>query len=623
MSEENENPTRGYRVWLFWALVIVAFAALFAPQAGFYGVITVIGFPIAVFYWLSPALLFIIVASFLFKKALPARLQFRGTLSVVAVLIVLAATAAYLNIGIKKHAKAFVADDHNDITLPLTARTIAVRQAYNYSGNQGISACDAFCQHALVTGSADRVLFAWTSPGDGALQKDQNATAFRLERQPVCQPVRYASTPDKFAQASGGFRASDIRAADLLNLRASEGECLVEEEAMLSEADLIVSRELVKSGIKPVAAKFSVFLDTASVGRTSVYVPDRSKGGFKEIYRQTEVTYSPFGWLMIPFPNFGYGFEMSTGWWRSQEKVNIPKSAGQEDTWNWFLTETLGLKLALSPTGARDRIRQKIETAMSAGRAPTAVEWKTFSDALESALLQPSSSLDRSNFDFLTNILANPNLPPPPRLYTLVDYAKSQHPEGIPALAAVFIKRALQGRTWPDSVGVSEAKSLSILELGISRLPDDALLPYFEEMTRLADNPQARRAAPVALVKLHVFGERAVPTMLGLMQAGLSGGEYFSRTDEYQQPYLAGLQGLCHAGSAASSALPQLRTWLDEERVPLHATYGELLMRTMVRMGADRELFWPIYAAQHPNQNRGNFDQIIGSAAGTSRACRW
>jgi hypothetical protein len=359
------------------------------------------------------------------------------------------------------------------------------------------------------------------------------------------------------------------------------------------------------------------------VGRTSVYVPNRSTGSFNEIYRRTGVIYSPFGWLMIPFPNFGYGFEMSTGWWRLEKKINRPEYPDDRAEWNKFLTETLGLKLAIPVAGARDGIRQKIEKAMSAGQAPTATEWKAFSDAFGNALLQPSPNLDKSTFDFLTNVLANPNFPPPPQLYTLIDYAKTHDPAGIPALAAVFVRRALQGRTWPESVGINEAGSLSTLSLGISRLPNEALLPYFEEMTRLAANPQARRYTWTALVKLHVFGKQAVPAMLGLMQAGLSGGEYFFRTDEYQQPYLAGLQGLCHAGATASSALPQLQAWLDEKRLPTHSTYGELLMRTMVRMGADQERFWPIYAAAHPNQNRKNFDSAIGTAGGTSRSCRW
>ncbi|WP_323690116.1 hypothetical protein [Rhizobium sp. AN95] len=71
--------------------------------------------------------------------------------------------------------------------------------------------------------------------------------------------------------------------------------------------------------------------------------------------------------------------------------------------------------------------------------------------------------------------------------------ARENERAALPVLASEMIKRALAGKTWPDSIGVTLEQSLENLSSGIAALPDKYREPYIVEMVRLSEQPEARR----------------------------------------------------------------------------------------------------------------------------------
>ncbi|WP_455273231.1 hypothetical protein [Rhizobium herbae] len=598
-------------------LVVLTAVALAVPQLSILAAMTGIGIPIALGIWFAPALLLILFLFLLIKELFPSRLPGRTFVALALALVVLALPPLVLNIKIDSQAKTWIADDRNDLVLPLKVRVIAVRQAMDRYPKKGTIECDGFCMHALLTGTAEKVLLAQAEKAAAQPRQQETAIAFRFEKRGSCPAVNYGNVSQSLDLPRTDRDGSEVRAVDLINLKVSQGECLIRERTTLAEAQIVITRRDVKTSAPEIDDGFSLAADTVSASRMTVHARDISSIDFQEVYRKTEIRYRPFGYLMVPFVNSGSGFEMKPGWWRNTQRLNASGvyADGGKD-WIKLLTETLGFKLTLESQGADESINNNIEAAIAARRAPTAAEWKAYSDYFDNAAIR--SKLTKPEFDLQMKILSDPNFPPPPRLYSIVRFSTKAAPSALPTLASAIVKRSLAGKTWPDSVGVSQWQSLSNLSLGIKTLPADALKPYFAEMVQLSKNREARTAMYQGLTRLHVFGDAAVPAMLGLIEEGLSGGDFFSRDIAYQHPYLAGLEGLCLAGASASSALPYLRGWLVEKRLPV----GALLVTTMTGLGAQPDQLWEMYSAANSKSTRKNFDRLVNASRSRWRDCQ-
>ncbi|MFJ1310218.1 hypothetical protein [Agrobacterium tumefaciens] len=559
------------------ALVILTILVVNIPQLVTIAAISIIGLPIALALWAAPSLLLSCIVFLIIFRFLPFRGPRRVFLSVALVPTTLALLPLILTLPLYLEAREWVSDDLNRVSLPLNSRTIAFRQA---EGDR----CDEFCILVLLAGSVEKVIVARTIPGQMELEPQQSANAFRFERRPVCPVAQGKFSANALVQPHPTRHTPPVRVNDVVSLKASQGLCLISEHATLSEADLVVTRQQVKSRGYSFEGKQRGYDDALSVYRLSAHARAAASASFREIYRHTEVKYRTLGYLLLPVLQGG-GWVQEIGWWQIDRRLSRgERHVDREEDLSRFLTDTLGIKLTIDTSRIEEEITVNIEAAIAAGRAPTTGEWRAYTDYHNSLPLV--DELSKPAFDLQLKILADPILPPPPRLGVLVHDARENERAALPVLASEMIKRALAGRTWPDSIDVTLEQSLENLSSGIAALPDKYLEPYIVEMARLSEQPEARLWMRAALTRLHVYGEAAVPAMLNLIEAGLTeGDDAISQSDNFQA-YLAGVQGLCLAGGSASSALPQLREWLSSHRLSLSGRAGEILAIAMARMVA-------------------------------------
>ncbi|QDG94560.1 hypothetical protein NIBR502774_18690 (plasmid) [Rhizobium sp. NIBRBAC000502774] len=286
-----------------------------------------------------------------------------------------------------------------------------------------------------------------------------------------------------------------------------------------------------------------------------------------------------------------------------------------EEAWGRFLTDTLGLDLAINASGIEEAIAASIEEAI---RSPTAGEWRTYTDYHNSLPL--FFELSKPAFDLQLKILADPAFPPPPRLGSLVEDSRKNERVALPVVASEMIKRALAGKTWPDLIGVTVDQSLENLSSGIVALPDKSLEPYIVEMTWLSEQREARKSMRGALTRLHVYGDAAVPAMLNLIETGLTEKEGISQEDRHEA-YFAGAQGLCLAGRSASSALPQLREWLSNHRLSLPGKAGEILEIAMARIDAQPREHGETSSFTDRDKVRSQFGSYLERSSTNDRDC--
>ncbi|NNF80814.1 MAG: hypothetical protein HKN05_22560, partial [Rhizobiales bacterium] len=283
-------------------LGILSLVVLALPDLGMLAAMTIIGLPLAIAYWAIPAIFLVTLVAYLIHRVLPLSGKLAVTASVVLAVAALALPPFVLNSAIHRQAASFAAGDLNKLSLPLTAHSIASREKFRF--RKGATKCDGFCLHSLLTGTAKRFLVAHSDTPYGEVSPDQDAIAFQLERRQDCPPVSFKSGAHTLS-----FRrvnASTVRAADpveTLKLRISNGECLVSAPAKLGDADLVVSRGKVSTGVSRYAGTgFSLNLDTIAASRISVH--EKKDGtSFGETFRQTQVQYRPFGWFMLPAPD--------------------------------------------------------------------------------------------------------------------------------------------------------------------------------------------------------------------------------------------------------------------------------------------------------------------------------
>ena len=611
-----------FRIFMI-VLGIVAAIGLAVPEIGLVAAMTFIGIPITIALWAAPALFLLLLIAHLVWRVLPVSGTAGVIVSLIASAAILAVPAVLLNQQIHAKARSHVSGDRNDLSLPLKANVIALRERTRFG--RDVIPCGGFCLHALLSGTAKRVLVASANTPHEGLSPEEPAISFSLEKRATCPPVSFQSGGYrlKLPNTNGaGQRGADP--VEEMKLRISEGECLVQRETVLSQADLVISRGSVVSGVGYGSrAGFSLTADTNSVDRISVHVP--SAGGFKEIYRRTAVRYFPFIPMLLPGPQTGYGFEVNNGWWRRAAYINRSRY-DDEYAWGTFLTEKLGFDLALADgEKTKERILENVTRIVDANRAPSVAEWTAIKGYFERAgLSSRKGGIGGEDFAIAGRMLESPHFPAPPRSYSLVRYIATKEPgAAVQRFADLLLDKLKAGKTWPNGIEDDLAEQVRDLSLGVQALPDEALANRFDVMAELSQRPDVRQHGWVLVSKLSVFGAEAVPPLLASVEAGLAGGEHFFRDNRYQHPYLGGLIGLCKTGVQASAALPKLTGWANEEKLPFHASYGELLVNTFTRTGADPEWLWGKWSVANKGKERKFFDHLTKRALSEKPRCHY
>lgn len=604
-------------------LAVFTIIAFSAPYLAIFAIFSGVGLPLGVAIICAPPLLFILVLFLIARKVLPSTLPRRQPVAVAVTFLTLGLIPLVFNHSIERNATALANEDRNELILPLKARIIAVRQDRERSPPKGKAEFDLFCLHALLTGTADKVLMVTVDQKSSEPQREESAIAFRFERRPTCPVFEFGDEQGSLYIPDTGSQQPPVRSLDLVNLKISRGECLIREPDTLEEADLVITSNAIKTSSSAEHDRFKPWVDTVSADRVSVHAIDHARGVFKEIYRKTDVHYRPFATLMIPFPMGGQDLKPVYGWWRTSKRLGTDGNSYFKPYMEWgaFLTHVLGFDLALNSDTLKVDISAGIIAAIEAGHPPSAAEWKAYSEYFRYRQGPLASIFTGTDLDLGLKVLESPDFPPPQWLFLAVRYSMDYQPNTLPIFAETMIRRALDGQTWPDELGVTERQSLSILGSGIKALPDDVLKPYLEQMMQLSKNTMAQQNMVYGLARLYVFGDAAVPAMLDLVDVGLAVEPQRYR-DPDKSPLLAGLLGLCRAGNTASSALPTLWEWLNEGRLPTRGLYADLVVRTMLRLGAEPEQIWNRYSAVHPKETRDNFDKLVRASLSSGENCR-
>ena len=317
---------------------------------------------------------------------------------------------------------------------------------------------------------------------------------------------------------------------------------------------------------------------------------DKDKRSFKEVYGWTGVQYLAFSSALNPSPLFGYGLEMNLGWLRKKQRVNISSKYYERSDWVGFLTKTLDLDLALDGEVSRNNIRAAVDEIVQAGTAPTRAEWDLISTHFDGVGIGRNAELQEADYVLALDIIKNPAFPMPKRLYRITAFAiEHKNLAARRELADLLLTRLESGKTWIDALNVKVSRDVVQVASGLSKFSLDALSGHFDRIERLSHDPFMQEHGYVLLKHARVYGTKAAPMLMMLVDIGIDGK---IRENRYQHPYLAGIGGLCLLGPKGARALPRIQELMVAQRIPSNGSYGKLLMNTLTSLKADPELIW-------------------------------
>ncbi len=540
----------------------------------------------------------------------------------ICVLGALILPAQLLNFKMEQKVQTLVADDRDELVLPFQFESVGLRVTRRWNGSG--TPCEGFCLHALLTGTAKKVLITNTKDFSKPITFDEEATEFSLQRLEVCPPIKFTPGHHRMDlpidQGSGKRSANAIQD---MKLRMSNGECLVAKPTTLGQADVVLTRARMVQG--PHFASrigFSLTTDTETVDRLAVHIVDQANGRFDEVYRWTGVQYFTHSGGLIPSPLFGYGLEVNLGWLRKKQRANISSKYYERADWVGFLTQTLDLNLALDGEASRDNIRAAVAQIVQNGATPTRAQWDMIAAYFDGVGIGRNANLQRADYLLALDILKNPVFPTPKRLYNIVAFANGH--ENIVAkkeLADLLLTRLERGQTWGDDANVKFSQDVAQIAGSLAHFSGDVLDGQFDRIERLSRDPFMQEHGYKLLRHLHIYGAKSLPVLMTLMEIGVDGNVSENRC---QSPYLAGLGGVCLLGAEGKAALPRIEELMASGRLPRGGGYQQLLMNTLINSGAEAALIWPLWDSQYSNTTREKLDkQLVRVKAGKSQDCNY
>ena len=592
------------------ALVVLGVASLvcLSPVGSALAVIaaiSVIGLPITLAMGAIPSLfLFLLLARLIHLMLAAAGLRFWPASALLS-LGLLAAIPFVENRKLDAEAGTLIAKDIRTIGNRPASGTLAYVGRDN---GKSATECGDFCRRALLNGAVDAVLVA-SSKSSGEIPADSlQGSLYRLERMATCPPVDIKE--GERIEIPGEERQwGDKSSADLLRLEAAQGICLTKRDAALAEADAAIVAGSVKRGESPYTAGLSLSADTVSAERISYYV--RENGALTERYRSTGVTYYRMLPLLLPSYVSGYGLKLAPGFLRSTAYAGDAKRYRAQPSLAAFVIETLGLDLGLRDEDASEATRAVVAAALAGPGPVDRANIKVMQDFFEE--IHRRKDADEADAALALRILADRRVPVPRAASAPVRKFARDDPALAREFAAVLFDRLseidpAQREDDPDYLGYP----LAYLAGAIAALPDGAILPYRSQLERLAHDSEARVRAYSALRRLSVFGSEAVSTLIFLIDD--SWIQKKRDGNDWQHPYLAGIQGLCLLGSPGKAAIPMLYSRLEDGTVVKFASYWDLAINTLVSLGAEADEMWLYLQTDDRNHTRERFDSEVRRA---------
>ncbi len=589
---------------------------------------TGIGIPIALLIIAAPTISIYTIISIWISVLINSERTKKITISIISTIIILFTLPTAMNLITKSSATTeYISGDFNDIAQPMSASTIAVRQDVGIYPVKEIK-CDGFCLHVLLTGVADRILMLPTKHPFAEIDPELELLSYRFEKRDSCPIVNINPNSSQFSlPRKPGDNRKQQNAAEEARLRISEGQCLIEEKARLSDADIILSRGQFYSADTRKIYSYSLTADTFSVHRITAHIPN-VKGEFELVFRSTTGQYMPLFAPLIPtFVSSGQ-LHVKPGWLRTKKSLTTPRQGAQTSDWVHFLTDTLGLDLELNAGDSDKRYRTLIEALLESGSPPKASDIRMI-DAFSHQLdiwKKPGISIVDGNL--VLRILDRPDYPPPSVLHAIsrkvVDGGDRQEMSN---WVAILFNKLNAGQTWSTALPVDWGMAIQRISAGFREVPAEYMAPYYKELTEIAANPDMQHHAREVIAKLHFFEDRAVPTLLDLVNRRFEKAENDEETRELLSIHKIGLYGLCLAGETAPTALAPLMELVEEKNILLR---DDLMIHTLIRLGADPEQLWRKYrddqlsykSRESEESSRKNFDHTVQRVRSERSRCR-
>jgi len=592
-----------------WLIVtgLAAAITLLAPSVVIVIAITFIGIPIAIALMLAPLVFMVSLGSWYLGRTL--KMGRTGyVLGAGATLLVLAVPPLVINAGLHKRAADFMAQDLDQLGKPLHAQAIAVRSDRHSSNRRDLSACDGLCMRALLNGTASRMLLVQQSLNE-PLNAALPVTSFRLERRDTCPAVKLQTGNDDIKENGGARSFKQKQTHELMQLEIAKGNCLIEETVPLGTADVVLSRGSVHRGVSSINAGLDPFADTLHVMRLSVHV--RGDGGFKEAFRRTSILMFPLALVLAPTVDGGAELRAYAVLARYPSRLNLDSEHDREPDWSRFLTQTLGLDLALRDHAAEEDTRLVLAGAVAKTGALDDAAVRLGHDFIDG--ISRARKMDTQDLKLARAVLTDLRFSVPSHAWAAIRYAALPDDDYFDAIATSMFQRlsaialADDGATYP--VWKEEARHIASV---VRELPASTILNYRRDLEWLAKQERLRVWAYQSLVRLHEFGAVAAPTLLYLIDEAVRLKDVYG--SDWNNAYLGGLIGLCRMGAGGRDMIRPLYERLNSGIMVKHASYWDLTIETLVGMGADPEDMWTHLQTNDRNHTRGRFDRVVNRA---------
>lgn len=553
--------------WLFPSLVLIA-------------MISFIGLPLAIAASFSA----LIAGPMLFGHAIyrglvrlfPGRRrgpQWLAGLGFGIVLFTLAGVA--MNAPGRSAARDWIAQDHAGEIRPIARGAVL--------GYLGASSCDTTCQRLLLNGQAQAVVIAARLREASADPLALSATRWWLERSGASCPKVKLSQGGGILPRSGG---ADAPPTDLvMAARIASGECLLSAPATLAEADTVWAGQSLQK-----APLYSFASGAAALSVSRLQIWQRQGEALVEVSRLTSVRAEEIFPWPVPVWHWG-GIEQPHGGY-SRRGVNWNREA--LPLMRDLLLDTLGLDLALPAGGADAALAAQIAALLDTP-GPLSPEGGALIARFQRSF-SVNTEITPQDWPFYLRLFSDPRLAPNANIGFALAHAADARPELWPALAEAGFTRL---------AGTKEERRAA--DAVVSEAPAEVLAPSRDRIFALARDPERRVEAGDLLRRLRDFGPEGQAALLWLIDDAVNySGE------ARQEPYLAGMIGLCKAGPAARALAPEMLARLNAGQIGTrHGTFGELTITTLLQLGVPPEDFRAAFEKGEAAMTPAEVDQLV------------
>jgi len=325
------------------------------PQLGVFFAHTIILFPLALLYWeiarLFLILLTICLAILIFQRFKKSTVT--ATLLLCGFFGLIFGPSIWINSSIEQNANDFIAGDHDSINLPLETKTLGIVSELNSDSREIY--CDAFCLHALLSGAIETVLVYRTKDPHLVIDYNEIAREFTLEQLGVCPEFKFEGSERYLPlPSSSGNYVTNSNAVNAMELSSSLGNCLLEKEVQLTEADAIItlgSLRIPESDLSALGFKTNV-----SGFRITLHTKGPTENQFIEKFRRTFGSYRLVRTPLFPSYEMSGIRSVKKVWRKQATPYNSEGTDNSRGSLVKFVTNNLGLSLNINEQTLRSKI---------------------------------------------------------------------------------------------------------------------------------------------------------------------------------------------------------------------------------------------------------------------------